>query len=252
MENMRSGDLFDAAHYASVQADQARAKAIAGLCVAPAGKVADGRLPGLHERRNRLLRETRRLQLGDQRLEVHSTQYNVRTFTRKDGIPSGHNEIPTTTHTSAMKTVGERLRYARTRKKLTQKTLAKLAQTTQGAISDLEVGRNETSRDLPQYATILGVSALWLATGNGPMEADTSVDSIHGVTPSKQIASDFFVRCHHAAQLFCAKTGRLDTPPDDVIVLACRLYEQQADHPERGVSELLAYLMNISGMLKLL
>lgn len=66
-------------------------------------------------------------------------------------------------------TVGKRLKKARKYAGMTQVELADAVDTKQGAISDLENGRNSTSTRLVQMALVLGVNAEWLSTGVGEM-----------------------------------------------------------------------------------
>ena len=64
-------------------------------------------------------------------------------------------------------TVGDRLKMARKAAGLTQKELADAVYAKQGAISDLENGRNNSSTKLVQMAIVLGVNPRWLSTGTG-------------------------------------------------------------------------------------
>ncbi len=65
-------------------------------------------------------------------------------------------------------TLGDRVRKARKIAKLTQKELAKKAKMkSQGALSDLENGRNKSSSYLYDIAKITGVDYDWLLTGKG-------------------------------------------------------------------------------------
>lgn len=66
-------------------------------------------------------------------------------------------------------TVGKRLKEARKYSGITQVELADAIDAKQGAISDLENGRNSTSTKLVQMALALGVNAEWLSTGVGEM-----------------------------------------------------------------------------------
>jgi transcriptional regulator with XRE-family HTH domain len=66
-----------------------------------------------------------------------------------------------------LNTVGKRLKKARTDAKMTQKELADAVDAKQGAISDLENGRNNSSTKLVQMAIVLGVNPRWLSTGIG-------------------------------------------------------------------------------------
>ena len=66
-------------------------------------------------------------------------------------------------------TVGERLKKARKYAGMTQVDLARAVGAKQGAISDLENGRNHSSTKLVQMAICLDVNAEWLSTGEGEM-----------------------------------------------------------------------------------
>ena len=66
-------------------------------------------------------------------------------------------------------TVGERLKKARKYAGMTQVDLARAVGAKQGAISDLENGRNHSSTKLVQMAVCIGVDAEWLSTGKGEM-----------------------------------------------------------------------------------
>jgi transcriptional regulator with XRE-family HTH domain len=67
--------------------------------------------------------------------------------------------------------LSERLKAARSYAELTQVQLAERSGTSQQVISAIERGKAETSGVLPQLAAACGVSALWLATEEGPMLA---------------------------------------------------------------------------------
>lgn len=72
---------------------------------------------------------------------------------------------------------GNRLRIARKKAGLTQIELSKVTGIAQSTISTAEregYGSGET----PVYAKVCGVSALWLATGEGPMEPVTATANI--------------------------------------------------------------------------
>ena len=68
-----------------------------------------------------------------------------------------------------LNTVGERLKKARKHAQMTQVDLAKAVDAKQGAISDLENGRNHSSTKLVQMALCTGVNPEWLSTGKGEM-----------------------------------------------------------------------------------
>ena len=65
--------------------------------------------------------------------------------------------------------LAERLKLARAAANLTQPELAAMTGLTQASISDLERGKSLETVRSPQLAHALGVSALWLVTGEGRM-----------------------------------------------------------------------------------
>ena len=70
-----------------------------------------------------------------------------------------------------MNTIGDRLKYARGLRNLTQKDLAKAMGATSAAVSALETGttKSPTPENLFPLARRLDVSAEWLITGRGEM-----------------------------------------------------------------------------------
>lgn len=66
-----------------------------------------------------------------------------------------------------MKTIGERLRYARNLKVWSQDALSDISGVKQGTISKLERGDSQTSTFIPQLAHALDCSPMWLAEGVG-------------------------------------------------------------------------------------
>lgn len=72
--------------------------------------------------------------------------------------------------------IGPRIIQARERIGWQQKTLARILEDnnimTQQSLSDLELGKNSTSRKTFELAKILGINAQWLATGEGAMTGD--------------------------------------------------------------------------------
>jgi len=67
-------------------------------------------------------------------------------------------------------TFGNRLRHARTLRKLTQGELARACGLSQGAIGNYESDRRRSAKEVFRLAEALNVSAAWLAMGSGPME----------------------------------------------------------------------------------
>jgi transcriptional regulator with XRE-family HTH domain len=72
----------------------------------------------------------------------------------------------------AMKTLAERLVWARTRRTLSQSQLAHVAGVSQGTIANLENGVSLTARKIVAIAAALDVSSAWLAEGKGPVNGD--------------------------------------------------------------------------------
>lgn len=92
-----------------------------------------------------------------------------------------------------LKTLAERLTWARNRKKLSQQKLADLAGVSQSAIGNLESGIRFASLKMPTIASVLGVDALWLAEGKGaqPSETDTGApsDTTHRETADQRLTA---------------------------------------------------------------
>lgn len=74
--------------------------------------------------------------------------------------------------------LGDRVRKARKHAGFTQNQLAKKVETSQGAISDIENGRNKDSSSLYDIAKVTGVSADWLIKNQGEMLDVGKVPSI--------------------------------------------------------------------------
>ena len=70
-----------------------------------------------------------------------------------------------------MMSIGERVRLARKAKHISQLKLRELTGIGQSTLSELETGKNEQTIYVASLATALGVSAIWLAEGKGPMIA---------------------------------------------------------------------------------
>lgn len=76
-----------------------------------------------------------------------------------------------------MKTLAERLTWARENKGLTQASLAKLSGVTQSTIGNLESGARQTARKILDIASALDVDPIWLANGQGTPSAGVRVDA---------------------------------------------------------------------------
>ena len=68
-----------------------------------------------------------------------------------------------------MKTIAERLRYAREQRGWTQNQLAAASGLSQSTIGNIESGAREGRGSLPKIAKVLLVNHDWLADGEGPM-----------------------------------------------------------------------------------
>lgn len=68
-----------------------------------------------------------------------------------------------------IESLGDRVKKARKHAGFTQVQLAKKVETSQGAISDIENGRNKESSSLFDIAKVTGVSADWLINNQGEM-----------------------------------------------------------------------------------
>ena len=69
-----------------------------------------------------------------------------------------------------VKTFGDRLRYARDLRQLTQKELARACGLSQGAIGNYETDSRRNPKNVFRLAEALKVEPAWLAMGTGPME----------------------------------------------------------------------------------
>lgn len=67
-----------------------------------------------------------------------------------------------------LSTFGGRLRWARTRKNLTQKQLESRTGVSQSSIAGIETGGQAGSSYVARLALALGVTSLWLSEGRGP------------------------------------------------------------------------------------
>lgn len=89
-----------------------------------------------------------------------------------------------------VKTLAERIVWARERKGLTQEALANRAGVSQGTIGNLESGARKSPRSLLAIAAVLGVEPRWLESGKEPIETDeTSFTS--------QVIQDFGAKIVH-------------------------------------------------------
>ena len=78
-----------------------------------------------------------------------------------------------------MKSLGDRIRDARKELNWSQTELARKAGVSQGAISGLESGRNETSKELPSIAFALGKTVEFLISGKENPNRKSNVQPLH-------------------------------------------------------------------------
>lgn len=81
-----------------------------------------------------------------------------------------------------MDTLQERLIHSRKQKQMSQAQLGKAIGKSQSAIAALETGRNKASTDIAKIANVLGVSAIWLETGQGEMYPQSAAPRINEIT----------------------------------------------------------------------
>lgn len=78
-------------------------------------------------------------------------------------MPSGNGKLIV----PGMKTLQERLAWARSRAGRSQEEVAEFIGIKQSSYSDLERGKTQRSKYTAEIAHFLGVNAYWLATGEG-------------------------------------------------------------------------------------
>lgn len=83
-----------------------------------------------------------------------------------------------------MKTIAERLKFARDKKGWVQAQLAVAAGVSTGTIGNIESGARQSKGSLPQIAEALGINHKWLADGVGSMENNTITAPMGFVTAS--------------------------------------------------------------------
>lgn len=77
-----------------------------------------------------------------------------------------------------MQTLGERVRYSRLKRGLSQKELSDLVPMSQPALQNIENGRNRGSTKLVYIAIALNVNPIWLHSGEGLFDLDDYNDSL--------------------------------------------------------------------------
>lgn len=121
----------------------------------------DRRLPARDQISQGLLGETGSEQVCCDFLGVHEVTISRSCLTRQ------HQRDRDLYYIRDMRTLAERLIWAREQKGLTQAALAKLSGVTQSTIGNLESGSRLSARRIVDIATALDVDPVWLANG-GP------------------------------------------------------------------------------------
>lgn len=97
-----------------------------------------------------------------------------------------------------MKTIAERLKFAREAKEWKQVQLATAAGVSPGTIGNIESGTRQAKGSLPQIAEALGISHKWLATGKGEMHIPSVVASI---TPTDEAGGIVISALHNVGSM---------------------------------------------------
>lgn len=83
--------------------------------------------------------------------------------------------------------IGSRTREARKRAKMTQGALASRVGMKQSSLSELETGASNGTTMIASIASTLGVSALWLETGKGPMVLSSADGHTEGLKLARMV-----------------------------------------------------------------
>jgi transcriptional regulator with XRE-family HTH domain len=121
--------------------------------------------------------------------------YHVRDCASLTNVMQAGDPITAVTN---LRTIAERLAWAREELKLSQEQLALAAGVAQGTIGNLESGLRKNPRELLAIARAAKVNAEWLKTGKGPVRpiaavevsadpvaADSSADGFHLIPASE-------------------------------------------------------------------
>lgn len=243
MELISSG-LMGRTHYAPVQSNDAGTQRVTRLDLSACQKVCNVSLAGSSDRaRDLRLAPAGAGEIGQNLLEAHVLYDTAYAIDRKGVAAMRYSPGGLVNdQTDEQMSVGDRLKAARKERKLTQTRLAEIAGLSQTTISDIERGRNTSSKELPMLAAALGVSSFWLATGRGA-RADSA--PIRPTAPHRQINTDLLIQAMRATTAYKQQVGgQLDD--DEVLQLACRVYEQFFDTPDKPASEMLGYLVTLA------
>lgn len=228
----------------AVQFDDSASERVARIDAPSNRQIADVALRGFARVGDAGLCPAKGREVGNALFEVHRPYVTAIAVERKRVVSNLYSGGSKMAQDESM-SMGDRLKQARQARKLSQQRLATMSGVSQSTISDIERGRNKGSTEAARLASTLGVSALWLSTGRGPRQDEAP---IRPVLPQKQLNTALLIQCMRAANAFQAQTGsKLDD--DDLLRLACRLYEQHHATPDKTANELLGYLMTINDLL---
>ena len=116
-------------------------------------------------------------------------------------------------------TLKERLIYAREQKGISQEQLSKAIVVSQSAIAALETGRNQGTTHIAKIADVLGVSPMWLETGQGEM---------YPITTASPNPANFAPRINELHDIHRPMLWSRNTPlPEDHYVFAPFLKETE-------------------------
>lgn len=92
-----------------------------------------------------------------------------------------------------LKTLGNRLKWVREKRGLSQEDVATAAKVSQGTIGNLESGHRQKPRDLLAIARAVKAFPLWLESGKGPWDASAEPANVfETLTPSERgLLEDF-------------------------------------------------------------
>lgn len=127
--------------------------------------------------------------------------------------------IASTTMQVSHSTLKDRLIYAREQKGISQEQLGKAINKSQSAIAALETGRNQGSTNIAKIADVLGVSPMWLETGQGEM---------YPITTAAPNPANFAPRINELHDIHRPMLWSSNTPlPEDDYVFAPFLKETE-------------------------
>lgn len=127
--------------------------------------------------------------------------------------------IASTTMQVSHSTLKDRLIYAREQKGISQEQLGKAINKSQSAIAALETERNQGSTNIAKIAEVLGVSPMWLETGQGEM---------YPITTASPNPANFAPRINELHDIHRPMLWSSNTPlPEDDYVFAPFLKETE-------------------------